>query len=110
MVRSATCLTGWKDRSRFSVFLIICIVAFGIACNFVIVGVRVCLGTSIVVGGTICIISRLVLLSFELTALILIVAWFFTMVARWSGFIGALLWGLLRHSVYGHFIRSFQTI
>ena len=76
MVISTTCLTGWKDRSRFSVSLIIYIVSFGIVCNFVVVGVRVCLCTSIVVVGTICIISRLVFLSFELTALILIVTWF----------------------------------
>ena len=70
MVRSATCLTGWEDRSGSSVSLNIDIVAFGIVCNFVVVGVRVCLGTSIVVGGTVCNISRLVFLSFELTALI----------------------------------------
>ena len=31
------------------------IVSFGNVCNFVVVGVRVCLGTSIVVVGTICI-------------------------------------------------------
>ena len=41
---------------------------------------------------------------------ILIVPWFFTMVARWFGLDGVLLWGLLRHSVYGHFVWSFQTI
>ena len=109
MVSSATCLTGWEYRSRFSVSLIIYIVSFGFVCNFV-VGVRVCLGVSIVVVGTICIISRLVFLSFELTALILIVTWFFTMVARWLGLVRVLLRGLLRYSVYGHFIWSFQTI
>ena len=99
VVCSATCLTGRKDRSRFSVSLIICIVAFGIVCNFVIVGVRVCLGTSIVVGGTICIISRLVFLSFELTALISIVTWLFAMVARWFGLSRVLLCVLLDHSI-----------
>ena len=92
VISSTTCLTGWKNRSRSSVFLIIYIVSFGIDCNFVVVGVRVCLGTSIVVVGTVCIISRLVFLSFELTALILIVSWFFTMVARWPGLVGVLLW------------------
>ena len=64
------------------------------------VGVKVCLGTSIVVVGTICIISRLVFLSFELTALILIVTWFFTMVARWSGPVRVLLWGMLRQCLW----------
>ena len=75
VVSSTTCLTGWEDRSWSSVSLIIYIVSFGIVCNFV-VGVRFRLGTSIVVIGTICIISCLVFLSFELTALSLIVTWF----------------------------------
>ena len=77
MVISTTCLTGWENRSRSSVSLIIFIVSFGIVYNFVVVGVRVCLGTSIVVIGTICIISCLVFLSLELMALFLIVTWFF---------------------------------
>ena len=96
-------------RSRSSVSLIIYIVCFGIVCNFV-VGARVRLGTTIVIVGTIRIIPGLVSLSFELTALILILTWFFTMVARWFGLVGVLLWGLLRHSFYGHFVWSFQTI
>ena len=102
-------LTGWEDRSRLSVSLINYIVRFGIVCIFV-VGVRVCLGTTIVVVGTIGLISGLVFSSFELTALILIVTCFLAMVARWVGLVGVLLWGLLRHSVYGHFVWSFQTI
>ena len=110
VVISTTCLTGWEERSRFSVSLVIYIDSFGIVCNFVVVGVRVFLGASIVVVGTICIISRLVFLSFELTALIFIVTWFFTMVARWFGLVGVLLWGLLRHSNYGPFVWCFQTI
>ena len=110
VVISTTCLTGWKDRSRFSVSLFIYIVSFGIVCNFVVVGVRVCLGASIVVVGTICVISCLVFLSFELTTLISIVTWLSTMVARWSGLVRTLLWSLLRHSVYGHFVWSFRTI
>ena len=76
MVGSTSCLTGWKDRSRSSVSLIIYSVCCGIVCSFV-VGVRVCLGTTIVTVGTICNISGLVFLSFGLTALILIVTWFF---------------------------------
>ena len=51
VVSSTTCLTGWEDRFWSSVSLIIYIVSFGIVCNFV-VGVRVRLGTSIVVTGT----------------------------------------------------------
>ena len=95
VVICTTCLTGWKDRPRTSVFLKIYIVSFRIVCNFVIVGVRGCLGTSIVVVGTICIISCLVFLSFELTTLILIVTWFFTMVARWSGLVRVFTVGLV---------------
>ena len=76
-----------ESRSRFSVSLIIYIVSFGIVCNFVVVGVRVCLGASIVVVGTICVKSCLAFLLFELTTLILIVTWFFTMVGRWSGLV-----------------------
>ena len=48
MVSFATGLTGWVDRSKFSVFLIICIVCVGILRSF-IVGVRVCLTTTILV-------------------------------------------------------------
>ena len=62
MVVSTTCLTGWKDRSRFFVSVTIYIVSFGIVCNFVVVGFRVCLGASIVVVVTICVISCLVFL------------------------------------------------
>ena len=109
MVSSTTCLTGWENRSRSSVSLIIYIVSFGIVCNFV-VGVGVCLGTAIVIVGTICVFPGLVFLSFELMTLILIVTWIFTMVALWFVLIRVLLWGLLRHSVDGHFIWSFQTI
>ena len=98
MVVSTTCLTGWEDRSRPSVSLIVYIVCFGIEYSFV--GVRVCLGTTIVIAGAIRIISGLVLFSFELTALILIVTWFFTMVARWFGFVRVLLWGLLRQCLW----------
>ena len=111
VVCSTTCLIGWEDTSRSSVSLIIYIASFGVGCNFVVVGVRVCLGTTIfVVVGTIYVISRLFFLSFELTTLVLIVTWFLTMVARWSGLLRVLLWGLLRHSVDGHFIWGFQTI
>ena len=103
MVGSITCPTGWEDRSRPSVSLNSYIVCFGIVCSFV-VGVRVCFGTTIVIVGIVRIIPGLVFFSFELTALILLVTWFFTMVARWFGFVRVLLWGLLRHSVYGHFV------
>ena len=99
VVSSTTCLTGWEDRSRSSVSLIIYIASFGIVCNFVVVVVRVSLGATIVVVGNICVISCLVFLSFELTALILMVAWFFTMVARWSGLVRVLPWDLLRQSI-----------
>ena len=110
MVSSTTCLTGWEDRFWSSVSLIIYIVSVGFVCDFVDVGIRVRLGASIVIVGTICVISCLVFFSFELTTLVLIVTWFFTMVARWCGLVRVLLWGLLRHSVYGHFVWSFQTI
>ena len=74
-IRSTTGLTGWEDRSRSSVFLIIYIVRLGTVWIF-IVGVWVCFGTTIVIVGTIRIISGLVFFSFELTALILIVTCF----------------------------------
>ena len=97
----ATCLTGWEDRSRFSVSLIICIVR--LVCDwYFMVGVGVCLGTTIVVFvicGTICIVLGLVFLSFELTALISIVTWFFAMVASWFGLFGVLLCVLLHHGI-----------
>ena len=98
VVSSTTGLTRCEHRSRSSVSLIICIVRFGIVRNFA-VGVRVCLGTTIVVVGTIRFISGWVFFSFELTALNLIATWFFAMVAHWFGLFRVLLWDLLRHSV-----------
>ena len=81
--------------------LIICIVRF--VCDWCfMVGVRVCLGTTIVVFvfcSTICIVLDLVFLSFELTALISIVTWLFAMVACWFGFFRILLCVLLHHSI-----------
>ena len=71
-----TCFAGWEDRSRSPVSLIVYIVCPGIVWNFGF-GVRFCLGTIIVIVGTIRFISGLVFFSFELTALILIVIWFF---------------------------------
>ena len=109
MVGSTTGLTGWEDRSRSSVSLIIFFVCFGIVCNSVI-RVRVWLGTTIVIVGTICIIWGLVFPPFGLTALILIVTRFFTMVACWFGLSSVSWWGWLRHSVYWQFIWSFETI
>ena len=112
VVSSTTGLTGWEDRSRSCVSLIICIVRVGIVWSF-IVGVGVCLSTTIVIVGifgTIRVISGLVFFSFQLTALILIVTWLFAMLASWSGPFRGLLWGLMRHSVYLHFICGFQTI
>ena len=112
MVSFTTRLTGWVDRSRSSVFLIICIACDGIVGNFS-VGVRVSLTTTIIVVvivGTIVVISGSVFFSFVLTALIPMVAWLFAMVASWLGFFGVLLCSLLRHSVYLQFICSFQTL
>ena len=109
VVSSTTCLTGWQDRSWSSVSLIICIVFFGFVCKLCC-----CWGWSLFGAlplfcwQNLCYFGFGLSLSFELTALILIVTLFFTMVARWSGLVRNLLWGLLRHSVYGHFIRSFQ--
>ena len=101
VVCSATCLTGWKDRSRSSVSLIICIVR--LVCDWCfMVGVRVCLGTAIavfVICSTICVVLDLVFLSFELTALISILTWLFAMVACWFGFFRVLLFVLLHHSI-----------
>ena len=65
------------------------------------VGVRTCLGTTIVIFvicSNICIILDLVFLSFELTALISIVTWLFAMVACWFGLFRVLLCVLLHHS------------
>ena len=111
MVSFTRCLTGWVDRSRFSVFLIICIVCTAIVRSF-IVGVWVCLTTIVIVvtAGTIRIILALLFLAFELAALVSVVTWLFAVVASWFGFFWVLLCGLLRHSIYLHFIWGFQTI
>ena len=84
-----------------SVSLIVCIVR--LICDWCfMVGVRVRLGTTIavfVVCGTIRVVLGLVFLSFELTAPISIVTWFFAVVARWSGLIRVLLCVLWHHSI-----------
>ena len=75
LVNFTTSPTGWVDRSRFSVFLIICIACVSIVGSF-IVGVRVRLTTVIVViVGTICVFSGVFFFSFELAALFPIVTW-----------------------------------
>ena len=112
MASFTTGLTGWLNKSRSSVFLIICTVCVGIVGNFN-VGVRVCLTTTIIVVqivGPIGVISGLVYFSFEWTALIPIVTWLLAMVASWFGLFGVLLCRLMRHSVYLQFIGGFQTI
>ena len=66
------------------------------------VGVRVCLGTTIVVFvicSTICVVLDLAFLSLELTALTSIVTWFFAMVACWFGFFRVLFSVLLHYSI-----------
>ena len=108
-----------------SVSLIIYIACFGIVCNSV-VEVRVWLGTTIVIvviSSTSRVISGLVFFSFELTALVLIVTWFFIMVARWFGLVRVLpvelvasqyLWAsrleLPNHSILTPFQDATQSV
>ena len=64
------------DRSRFSVFLVTCFVCVRIV-GIVFVGVRVCLTTVIVIviiAGINCVVLDLVLLLFELMALLSVLA------------------------------------
>ena len=112
MVSSTTAFTGWVDRPRSSVSLILFIVGAGLVRNL-IVGVRVCLTTIIiiiVIVSTIPVVSGLVFFSFELTALISKETWLFAVLASWFGFFWVLLCDLLRHSIYLQFIWGFQTI
>ena len=82
IVSLTTDLTWWLGRSRFSLFLIVCFDCVGINGNLV-VGVRICLTIAIVVvnNGIIFAVLGLVLLSFELPALVSILTWFFAVVA-----------------------------
>ena len=113
MVSFTTGLTKWVDRSGFSVFLIICFVCFGIVGNL-IVGVRIYLTTAFVVDDIIAgsngIVLGWVLLSSELTALVLIVTGLFAVIASWFGLFWVLLCGLLRHCIYLQLIWSFQAM
>ena len=95
-----TGLIGWVDRSRSSLSSNVCVFSVGIVRNF-IVGVDVCLTTIIfvVIVSTIRFVLGLVFLSFELTALVSILAWLFAVVASWFGFFWVLLRGLLRHKL-----------
>ena len=86
MVSFTTSLTGWVYRFWFSVISVTCIVCVVFVGNHT-VGVRVCL-TTVVIAGTIHIIFGLVLISFELMALVLLLTWLFTVVTSWFGFSG----------------------
>ena len=100
-------------------FLFICFVCVGIVEDLV-VRVRVCLTTFIAVvvvvvvvvvfAGTIQVVLGSVFVSFECTAMILIVTWFFAKVTSWFGFLWTLWRGLLRRSVHLQLLWSFQTI
>ena len=83
MVTFTTGLTGCVDRSRCSVFSIICIVCIGIVGNS-IVRVRVFSNTKtkVVIVSTIRVSSGLFFLSFELMALASMVTWIIEVVAR----------------------------
>ena len=112
MVSFTTGLTMSVDSSKFSVSLIFCVVRFGIVGTLIVL-VGACLTTVInfvVIVGTICFLLVLVFLSFELTALVSIVTWFFAVVASWFDFSWVLLCGLLHHSNYLQLICSFQII
>ena len=101
VVSFTTGLTGWVDKSRSSVFLMICIAYVGIVGNF-IVRVTVGLTTTIhivIIVGAIRVILGLVFFSFELTTLVSTVTWLFVAVTSWFGRIGVLLCSLWRHSV-----------
>ena len=110
VVTFTTGLTGRVDWSTFSVFLIFCVVCVGFVGSF-IVGVRVCLTTTVIVviiAGTFRFNPGVVFFLFELTALVSIVTWFFAIVASWFGLSGVLLYRLLCSSVYLQFIGGFQ--
>ena len=111
MVRSPTGVTGWVNRSWFSVISVICIVCVGNV-GYFFVGAKVCLTTVFVVAiaGTIRLVFGLLFLSFEMTALALVVTWLFAVVTWWFGFFWILLCGLWCHSVYLQIIWSLQTI
>ena len=96
----------------FSVIPVICKNCIGFVEN-PIVGVRVFLTSVIVVvviAGPTRVVLALVLLVFELTALVSIVTWLFAVVTSWFGFFWVLLCGLLRHSIYLQCIWGFQAI
>ena len=112
MVSFTTGLTGWEDRSWFSVISVVCIVRVDIV-GHLIVGVRVCLNTVIVVvvvAGTIRVVLGLVFFSFALTALVSKVTWLFAVVTSWFEFFWILLSGFLRYNFYLQLNWSFQTV
>ena len=111
MLSFFTCLTGWVDKSKFSVFLIICNVGLVIV-RILIVGIWVCVTTNniIVLFGTIRVVLGWVFLAVEMTALVSIVTWFLAVVASWFGFVWVLLCGLLRHTIYLQLMWSLQSI
>ena len=92
-----TCLTGWVDSFRLSfsfvtVFVVVSVV--NITVRFRGIG-----GTVFVPGNNLNIFS-LLSLSFQQATLISVMSWFFTVVARWFGFVGISVCGFLAHIVY----------
>ena len=118
-------LTSWVDKSMSSVFLIICIACVDIVGSF-IVGVRVCLTTTVitvVIVSTFRVIWGLVFFSFELMAQDSIVTWVFCSGGKLVGaFLSFVAWlvasqfsfavhlGLPNHSVLTPFQDSTQSV
>ena len=113
LVIFTTGLLGWVDRSKFSAFLTFSVDCIGIVGNLV-VAVGNCLNTVnvVVVANFFRVFLGMVFLPFELTSLVLLVTWFFLVVASLFGFSWVLLCDLLRRwfkcSSSGKF-RSFSS-
>ena len=93
-----TCLTGWINSFWLS---------FRSVTVFIVVGVVPEVGIRVRGGGGTVSVSRFILIIFSLfslffqqSALISIMTWFFTVVARWFGSVDISVCGLLAHSVY----------
>ena len=98
MVCLTTCLTGWVNSFwLFFSSVTVCVVVVKIV--DVAVWVRA-FGITVFVSRNILIIFSLLSLFFQQSALIFIMSWFFTLMARWFGSISICIYSIVAYSIY----------
>ena len=109
VVRLATCLrwcinSFWLPFSSVTVFVVDVVIIVGFVVWDRVISVTD--STSRIILSIFSLFSLL----FQQTTLFPVMSWFFTVVARWFGFVSINVCGMLAHNVYLLLVWSFQTI